>query len=663
VGLPGVNSDATACCNLAEPLVEDLISYAFRDASIGMLITAGDASIVSVNQAFCHLTGYSAEELRTRDFASITHPDDRRANLQVRDDLVRGCGRTAVFEKRYLHKDGHIIWVRLNVTVLRGATPIRFLVLCEDITPRKSAEEALGRSELRFRSMIENALDIITVLDPEGLILYESPSVAKALGYAPEELAGNNVLEFLHPADRAATGQKLVQASLGERREALVRFRHKDGSYRILQSIGQKLSAVPGLEGIVVNSRDVTEQCADQERLAATNRELQRALVVARGATELKSRFLANMSHEIRTPMNGIIGMADVLLGTSLDSEQREMAQDIHHSARSLLTIINDILDVSKIEAGKLALENVPFRISEALRDVAGLLAPGAAEKGIDFETVIDDGVPDLVSGDPVRFRQVLVNLAGNAVKFTAHGGVRVRVSCAPVRSAPLHVTCTVSDSGIGITEEQQAYLFESFRQGDNSTTRRFGGSGLGLSISRELARMMQGDVICESTSASGSTFRFTAVLQQPVGSRRAASENAAPASAGPAVSGRILLAEDNDINARLAVRILQKAGHSVRVVKDGEQAVKAFQESEWDAVLMDVQMPVLDGVDATRRIRLLPRGQAAPIIALTANAMAGDRERYLAAGMNGYLSKPLDAREMLARIQQALLERAAVPV
>ena len=664
VHLPDINSDTTGCAR-GEPRVEDLISWVFRDASIGMVITADDGRFLVANQAFCGLTGYSQPELMERTFASITHPDDCRPSLRWKDDLISGRARTAVFEKRYVRKNGEVVWARINLTVLRGAdhaAPIRFLTLTEDITLNKSAEEVLRRSELRFRSMIENALDIITVIGVDGIILYESPSIQKVLGYSPEELIGQGVLNYVHREDLDATLRELAHVLAGERQYGglAFRFRHKDGSYRILEAVGQNLSGVPGVGGVVVNSRDVTEHYAAQDRITTTNHELEKALAVAREATELKSRFLANMSHEIRTPMNGIIGMANLLIGTSLDTEQREIAMDIDHSARSLLTIINDILDISKIEAGKLTLENVPFRISGAIRDVTGLIAPAAAEKGIDFDTVIDDAVPDVVSGDPVRFRQVLVNLTGNAVKFTSSGGVRVRVSCTPSQSPLLRVACTVTDTGIGIAAGKQAYLFESFRQGDNSTTRRFGGSGLGLSISRELARMMKGDVICESTPMIGSTFTFYAVLEQVAGDRHPAGERSSPAFVDQGICGRILLAEDNEINARLALRILNRAGHSVRVAKDGEQAVKAFEEGDWDLVLMDVQMPVVDGVEAARKIRLLPGGESTPIIALTANAMSGDRERYLAAGMNDYLSKPLDAGEMLSKIQQALSMRAA---
>jgi PAS domain S-box-containing protein len=667
VQLLSVNHETACCASLWEPIVQELISCVFQDASIAMAISDYNGRFLAANATFCSMTGYPLEELLERDFASITHPEDRRTNLQVKDDMTSGHSRSAVFEKRYLRKDGATVWVRINVTVLRpddSARSVRFLTLGENITLSKVTGEALRMSEQRLRSLIENATDMITIVRSDGTILYNSPAIRKVLGYSPEDVMGTNVLVYMDDADRRWALEALAEIVSRKRPgiPRILRFRHMDGSPRILEAIGQDLSSVPGIEGIVINSRDVTEHCAARERITAANRELEKALAVAREATELKSRFLANMSHEIRTPMNGVIGMADLLLATTLDGEQQEFAAAIHRSAGSLLTIINDILDISKIEAGKLSLENVPFRIGEAVQDVAALIAPTATEKGIAFDTAIATGVPEVVSGDPVRFRQVLLNLAGNAVKFTSKGGVRLRVSCIPSFAASMKLTCTVSDTGIGIPMEQQPWLFESFRQGDSSTTRKYGGSGLGLSISRELARMMEGDVTFDSTPGLGATFTFTALLGK-------AARDSCPPRDVPAcvldeepITGRILVAEDNDINARLAVRILTKAGHTVHVVKNGEEAVRAFEQREWDLVLMDVQMPVLDGLEATRRIRMLHSGQAVPVIALTANAMAGDRERCLAAGMNDYLQKPLAAREVLSKVRQTLL-KALQPV
>ncbi len=664
--LLSINSGVPSSHVLTDSQVEGFLSSVFLDASIGMAISDHSGRFLVVNQAFCSTVGYDPGELLGRDFASITHPEDRRPNVQLLHDLGGGISRTAVFEKRYVRKDGDIAWVRLNVTVLGmpdHPESARFLTLCEDITENKRAEEALKRSERRFRSLIENAMDIITILRPDGTVVYDSPAVGRVLGYSPQEMTGHSVFEHLHPDDRQSARLALSEVIAGKREGMLTpyRLRHKDGTWRILESTGQNLTSIPGIEGIVVNSRDVTEHYAAQERITAANRELERALALAREATELKSRFLANMSHEIRTPMNGIIGMSDLLQDAALDSEQQEISAAIRSSAGSLLTIINDILDISKIEAGKLAVENVPFRIGDAVRDVATLFAPSAGEKHLDFEAVIAEDVPDMLTGDPVRFRQVLVNLVGNAVKFTDHGSVRLKVTSTADPSGLVRVTSTVYDSGIGISREQMAHLFESFRQGDNSTTRRFGGSGLGLCISRELALMMNGDITVESALGSGATFRFTALL-----GRAAASEALPPrevtssADAIAVIPARVLVAEDNDINARLTTRILEKAGHSISLARDGEQAVRAFGQGDWDVVLMDVQMPVMDGVEAARRIRQLPDGKSTPIIALTANAMAGDRERYLAAGMNDYLSKPLDALRMLEKIQQVM--RARVP-
>jgi len=641
--------------------IQEQIARVFRHASIGLAITGEDGRFLTVNDAFCRLTGYAAEELMERGFPAITHPDDVRQNVALKLDLLRTAGTgTAVFEKRYIRRDGGVTWVRNNVVVLRGAQPhdpLRFVTLAEDITNSRLAEEALKQNESRHRALLENALDVITVMRSDGVIIYESASVQRVLGYRPEDLLGRCGFEFVHPDDAAAVHAALSSALADPEKTiaASFRLRHRNGSWRMMEAFGRNLTSVPGLEGVVVNSRDVTERCDAQERLAAANHDLQKALAAAREATELKSRFLANMSHEIRTPMNGIQGMAELLLATVLDEEQREYATAIHRSTQSLVTIINDILDISRIEAGRLTMEAVPFRVADVLRDVTALLGPGAADKCIRLDTYVDPSVP-AICGDPVRFRQVIINLAGNAIKFTSAGSVRVDLRAAPIDSGRVRLTCTVTDTGIGISGEQQAHLFESFRQGDSSTTRRFGGTGLGLAISRELARMMGGDIVCNSTLGVGSEFTFTSILRAAhSGLLGAAAARQTVENRPVALHARVLVAEDNDVNARLVYRLLSKAGHQVRVVPDGQAAIAALADAPWDIVLMDVQMPVMDGLEAARAIRALPGFATIPIIALTAGAMCGDRERCLAAGMNDYLSKPLVASEVLAKINESL--------
>ena len=541
--------------------------------------------------------------------------------------------------------------------------PVCFLTLSEDISAIKLAAEALERSEMRFRALIENALDVIALIDERGMLLYTSPSTSRVLGYQPEEVVGRNVFDYVHPEDLPAVQQVAAATVLDGSKSVTVgfRFRNRLGEWRRLEAASQNLRKLPAVQAIVINCRDVTERFEAEQRVNAANRELERALAVAQEATAMKSRFLANMSHEIRTPMNGILGMSELLLGTRLDTEQEEYAQGIRKGTTSLLTIINDILDISKIEAGKLTLESIPFALKETVEEVAALMAPLAAEAGIEFSAKVADGAVDRVCGDPVRFRQVLINLTGNAIKFTPKGSVRIEVSAALEAEDRVRTRCRVIDTGIGISCEQQQSLFESFRQGDESTTRKFGGTGLGLAISRELARRMHGEISCQSKEGAGPTFTFDAIVgraEPPLAGAANPSLNTADDSQG---SGRILIAEDNELNARIAYRLLSKAGYSVEVVKDGQQAVDAVRSEEWDLVLMDVQMPVMDGLEATRTIRRMPQHRDLPILALTANAMAADRDECLAAGMNDFVPKPLSTRQVLAKIKQMLRERVAV--
>jgi signal transduction histidine kinase/CheY-like chemotaxis protein len=400
------------------------------------------------------------------------------------------------------------------------------------------------------------------------------------------------------------------------------------------------------------------------EELVALNKDLLKARDAAESANRIKSEFLASMSHEIRTPMNGIVGMVHVLMATPMQADQREKLSTLANAASTLLNILNDILDISKIEAGRLELDIAPFLPRRMLDDMLALWRPSALNKGLRLKSFADPEVPLVMLGDANRIGQIVANYLGNAIKFTERGTVTVRVSGEPKGDGLYRLRVTVADTGIGIAPDTIPRLFQKFSQADNSTTRKFGGTGLGLAICRELAQLMGGQVGVDSAPGKGSTFWFAVdcrlgdatILPIPEAGVR---------SRLLALPGerrlRLLVAEDNQINQVVVSSMLRTAGHECDIAIDGQQAIAAVQKSAYDGVLMDIQMPVVDGVEATRAIRKLgDRYLTLPIIALTANAMSGDEEHYLGLGMNDYVPKPIDPDRLTLALRRSIATDAA---
>jgi len=401
-----------------------------------------------------------------------------------------------------------------------------------------------------------------------------------------------------------------------------------------------------------------------EDRIRQRTEQLEIAMEGAMAASRAKSEFLANMSHELRTPMSGLLGMLDLALDGNLPQEHREHLETAQRCAYSLLALLNDILDLSKIEAGKMMLERIPFNVRTLADDCAKAYAVKAAQKGIRLTIEIDSKAPSTILGDPLRLRQIITNLLSNAVKFTEQGSVQMSVSSAGGDNDRLNLEIKVSDTGTGIPEDKLGTIFDKFTQADGSISRKYGGSGLGLAITRRLVEMQGGTVEVESKFGKGSVFTvlIPAGMVEAAPAQPSSNDGAVASERRPMARGRVLLVEDNIVNQKVVLAILQKRGYEIEVAGDGGQALLRLESCPfaYDLVLMDIQMPVLDGLEATRRIRLDGRWDALPIVAMTAHAMQGDRERCIEAGMNGYVSKPVQPAHLLGTIERLLRQDPA---
>jgi PAS domain S-box-containing protein len=633
--------DELAAARRAEAQMHKIVDGARH----GITLAAGNGKMLYCNFGFAKLLGFEsiaafAEAAGETD--RFVHPDDKPMITARRLERVAADDPPAHYEFRLFRCDGSMIWVECLASRIDWNGEPASLAWLTDITARKQAEEALRRSEKLFMTVFQSSPDVLTLSTrQDGRYIDVNEAFLKMFARKREEVIGRTARELATWGTSERRGLIFEQLLAGPTHDIPVSLRTPDGELRDLALSAHSIR-FEDQDLVLALARDVTERRRHEEAL----RHSKEAAEIANRA---KSEFLANMSHEIRTPMNGIIGMTGMLLRGPLDPEQRDYAMAVQDSADALMSVINDILDISKLEAGKVELEIIDFDLGGLVDSAVGLLAPRAREKHVAIDTVLDAASRGRFRGDPTRLRQVLLNLIANAVKFTEQGKVTVSAAIAAAAET-IALRVEVRDTGIGMTDATRAQLFEKFTQADSSVTRRFGGTGLGLAISRQLIELMSGRIGVTSELGAGSNFWFEIPL--------AAAQGEVSVPAGPDCEIRpirplnVLLAEDNLINQKLVRAILAAAGHRVDIAVNGAAAVEAVRNGDFDIVLMDVQMPVLDGAQATQRIRALPAPKCAiPVIALTAHAMVGAKEQYLAAGMDDYLTKPIDPEALLSRL------------
>ncbi|GGG22720.1 PAS domain S-box protein [Paenibacillus abyssi] len=611
---------------------QTFLDLLYKYSPFGIGVLSLDGAWMKVNPALTEIVGYSEDELLQLTFQDITHPEDTIRILNQLHRLLNSDIRSFELEKRCIQKSGDFIWTSLHITLVRDESngdPMYCIAQLIDISKNKAAEQKLQETIERYTSLKRYNHDAIFSLDLEGNIIHGNAMAEKLVGIRITEAVGSNFSSFINLDD--ITLKKLLSESVHDIsvEKAIEKINHKEGyALEVLTTIAPIIIHGKNV-GFYIIAKDITEQ---KKMLVAKE--------AAESTNKAKSEFLAMMSHEIRTPMNGIIGMSDLLETTALDDEQREYVDIIRKSGDSLLSIINDILDLSKIEAGKTELLESAFDVRTCIEETFNVLYSNANEKHLQMSYYVDQDVPHSLIGDPGRLRQVLLNLIGNAVKFTANGFVSVTVKNHSRKNGNPILEFVVEDSGIGIPPDKVQYLFEPFFQVDNFMTRNYDGTGLGLPISKKIVELFGGTIWHEPKGGPGSTFKFTMSLKEGDPLQIAAQIKQVEDKHNQL---SILIGEDNYINQLVLKTILEKQGHAVSVVENGEAAVQAALLEHYNIIFMDLHMPVMNGLDATRTIKeALPPEKSPVIIALTANALKGDREKCLAAGMDDYISKPV---------------------